>query len=135
MAAYLFDSDAIVAALVSTRATAYARWLATVPREDQFASAATVAELYRAADLSKHCRSHRRAIRRKVLPALTVLPFDVAIASLYGELRATLERDGARLSDLELQVAATAVYHDLELVTDRPDRFDRVPGLKTCAVA
>lgn len=131
MAAYLFDSDAILSALASPRASAYVRWLASVPREDQYVSAATVAELYEAADLSKHRRSHRRAIRRRVLRALTVLPFDAATASLFGELRAELERPDRGPSDLELQVAATALYHGLELVTARPRRFARVAELRT----
>jgi len=52
-----------------------------------------------------------------VLVALTVLPFDVAIAKVFGKVRAGLEESGSPLADADLQIAATAIYHGLELVT------------------
>jgi tRNA(fMet)-specific endonuclease VapC len=34
------------------------------------------------------------------------------------------------LADADLQIAATALRHELELVTGNPRHFQRVPGLK-----
>jgi predicted nucleic acid-binding protein len=45
-----------------------------------------------------------------------VLPYDVEVARVYGALRAQLEAAGRTLADADLQIAATAVHHDLELL-------------------
>ena len=128
MTAYLFDSDAIAEALRSEPREAYLEWLRSLPREEQFTSAISMAELYRGADESADPEGNVRRIEERVLPALTVLPFDVATARTFGELKAELPP----VSDLptrELQIAATALYHGLEIVTTRTGRFRRISGL------
>jgi len=65
-----------------------------------------------------------------VLPAVTVVPFDVAVARVFGELRAALEVKGLLLPNAHIQIAATAVYHGLELVTGNVRHFRRIPGLQ-----
>lgn len=129
MAAYLFHADAIAEALRSEPREAYLEWLRSLPREEQFTSAVSLAELYRGADESTDPESHVRYIEERVLPALTVLPFDVAVARIFGELKASL-KDPENLSSLELQVAATALHHGLQIVTSRTGRFRRIPGLR-----
>ena len=42
---------------------------------------------------------------------------------------ARLEDEGAPLADADLQIAAAAIYHGLELVTGNLRHFERVPGL------
>ena len=126
--AYLFHSDAIAEALRSEPREAYVEWLRTLPREEQFTSAISVGELFRGADLSSDPERHRRNIEERVLPALTILPFDVAVARPFGELQADPVL-ATELSERELQVAATALHHGLEVVTARTGRFRRVPGL------
>ena len=102
-------------------------WLRSLPREEQFTSAVSVAELYRGADESQDPEGNIERIEERVLPALTVLPFDVATARAFADLTAgTLPLD---LSTRELQVAATALYHGLEIVTSRTGKFRQVPGL------
>ncbi|MBI4705664.1 MAG: PIN domain-containing protein [Deltaproteobacteria bacterium] len=64
-----------------------------------------------------------------VLPHVAVLPIDVAVATRYGELRAVLERGGTPLADLDLLIAATALAHDLALVTGNRRHFERIGGL------
>jgi predicted nucleic acid-binding protein len=65
-----------------------------------------------------------------VLPALTILPYDTGTARVFGELSATLEQSGTPLADADLQLAATAMPHGLELVTGNLRHFERMPGLK-----
>jgi len=64
------------------------------------------------------------------VPAVTVLPYDVAVARVYGEIEAGLAARGAMLADADLQIAATALYHGLELVTGNQRHFARVSGLR-----
>lgn len=127
---YLFDTDAISELLRPRPLPAYVEWLREVPREDQFTSAVTVGELYKGAFRSAAKERHLANIEQRVLPAVTVLPYDVAVARVFGEIRADLETAGRILPDADLQIAATAIYHGLELVTGNFRHFDRVPGLQ-----
>jgi predicted nucleic acid-binding protein len=126
---FLFDTDAISEVLRKRPAEVYVRWLGTVPREDQFTSAVVVAELYKGAFASEHATVHVSNIETRVLPSLTILPFDVAVARVYGQIEAMLRKGGRPLADADLQIAATALHHGLELVTGNVRHFERVPGL------
>lgn len=132
--AYLFDTDAISETLRRKPAAAYLRWLNTVPRVDQFTSAVVVGELYKGAFRSSDSARHLENIEKRVLPSVSVLPYDVATARVYGEVRARLEAAGSVLADADLQIAATALHHDLELVTGNVGHFKRVPGLRVYPV-
>jgi predicted nucleic acid-binding protein len=132
--AFLFDTDAISEVLKRHPLPAYLRWLRSVPRADQFTSAVVVGELYRGAFRSEHSSYHLEHIERRVLAAVTVLPYDAAVSRTFGELEAELERTGRRLADADVMIAATAVRHDLELVTGNLRHFSRIPGLAVCSV-
>ncbi len=128
--AYLFDTDAISELLKPRPAAGYVRWLAKVPREDQFTSAVVVGELYKGAFCSSAVAGHLENIEKRVLPAVTVLSYDTPAARVYGQVRAELESAGRPLADADLQIAATALLHDLELVTGNVKHFARVPHLR-----
>lgn len=128
--AYLFDTDAISELLKPRPAAGYVRWLGAVRREEQFTSAVVVGELYQGAFRSSAVARHLENIETRVLPSVTVLSYDVAAARVYGEIRARLEDAGRPLPDADLQIAATALLHDLELVTGNVKHFKRVPLLR-----
>jgi tRNA(fMet)-specific endonuclease VapC len=128
--AYLFDTDALSEPLRRHPAKSYIAWLESVPRADQFTSAVTIGELYKGAFRTAESARHLRNIETLVLPSLTVLPYDLAVARVHGEIEAALVRRGQRLADADLQIAATAIYHDLELVTGNVRHFARVPRLR-----
>jgi hypothetical protein len=69
-------------------------------------------------------------IEQRVLPAVTVLSYDAPAARVYGQIRARLESAGRPPADAEPQIAATALLHDLELVTRNVKHFKRVPHLR-----
>jgi predicted nucleic acid-binding protein len=89
-----------------------------------------VGELFKAACRSPAKKRHLRNITERVLPALTILPYETATARIFGELSAMLEQTGTPLADADLQIAATALQHNLELVTGNLKHFERLPGLK-----
>jgi predicted nucleic acid-binding protein len=126
---FLFDTDAISEALRKRPAAGFLSWLSHLPRADQFASAVSIGEMYRGAFRSPDRERHLRNIEERVLPALTVLPFDTSVARIYGELHAALTAAGRPLADADLQIAATALRFDLELVTGNLRHFSRIPGL------
>ena len=128
--AYLFDTDAISELLKPRPLPRYVEWLRTIPREDQFTSAVSIGELYKGAYRSKAKERHLENIETRVLPAVTVLPYDVAVSRVFGQIRAALEEAGTILPDADLQIAATAIYHGPELVTGNVRHFERIPGLR-----
>lgn len=128
--AFLFDTDAISEVLKPRPLPAYVAWLRTIPRAEQFTNAVVVGELFKGAYRSPDAARHLRNIEARVLPAVTVLPYDVEIARVYGGLQAQLEEAGRGLADADLQIAATAVHHGLELVTGNLRHFRRVTGLR-----
>jgi predicted nucleic acid-binding protein len=132
--AYLFDTDAISEVLKPRPAAGYVTWLAAIPREEQFTSAVVLGELFKGAFRSSAAARHLENVEKRVLPAVTVLSYDVAAARVYGQVRAQLESAGRPLADADLQIAATALIHDLELVTGNVKHFKRVPGLRISPV-
>jgi tRNA(fMet)-specific endonuclease VapC len=58
------------------------------------------------------------------------LPFDDRAAQQFGQIRATLERQGKPIGPYDLQIAATALANDLIVITHNTGEFGRVPGLK-----
>lgn len=128
--AFLFDTDAISELLRPRPSMAYLKWLMQVSREEQFTSAVVIGELYKGAYRSKACERHLNNIEKRILSAVTVLPFDTGIAKVFGRIRAHLEETGTILPDADLQIAATALGNDLELVTGNLSHFSRIEGLK-----
>ena len=127
--AFLFDTDAISELLRQRPATAYVKWIMGVAREEQFTSAVVIGELYIGAYRSNDRERHISNIEQRVLPAVTVLPFDTDIAKFFGKIRAHLEDTGMILSDADIQIAATAMGHNLELITGNLRHFKRISGL------
>ncbi|PYQ16458.1 MAG: VapC toxin family PIN domain ribonuclease [Acidobacteria bacterium] len=128
--AYLFDTDALSEALRPRPARRYLEWLRTIGRSEQFTSSVVIGELYGGAFRSAQSARHLQNIESRVLPAITVLAYDLPSARVYGRIRAHLELAGRRLADADLQIAATALHHDLEVVTGNLKHFQRVPGVK-----
>jgi predicted nucleic acid-binding protein len=54
----------------------------------------------------------------------------MAAAWTYGQTYRFLKQNGLLIGANDLWIAATAIAHDLPLVTRNTDHFRRVPGLK-----
>ncbi len=59
-----------------------------------------------------------------------VIEFDAEDAWAAGEVRARLERSGARIGPYDTLIAAQALRRDLVLVTANLREFERIPGLR-----
>ena len=64
-----------------------------------------------------------------LLSKVTILPYGMAAARVFGRIKAELERTGRALDDLDLQIASTALVHDAPLITHNRRHFERVPNL------
>jgi tRNA(fMet)-specific endonuclease VapC len=87
------------------------------------------AELLYGARRSGRPADNLRALARFFEP-IVCLPFDDECAERYGVLRGELERVGTPIGPTDLMIAATALAHDLVLVTHNVDEFSRVAGLR-----
>ena len=132
--AFLFDTDAISELLRRRPARRFVSWLSSIPREDQYTSAIVIGELFKGAFRSAEAERHLRNIEERILPAVTVLPLDVAVAREFGRLRAMLEEADSPLPDADIQIAATSIHHRLTLVTGNLRHFQRFPGLDVSTV-
>jgi tRNA(fMet)-specific endonuclease VapC len=62
---------------------------------------------------------------------ILVIPFDIVVAKRGARMRHDLKQQSIRTRDraLDLQIAATALAHRLELVTYNTQDYDDIPGL------
>jgi tRNA(fMet)-specific endonuclease VapC len=90
-------------------------------------SAVTVMELRYGA--SRRQSPKLTAAVEAFLNDVSVLAFDAESAERAGVIRATMEANGLSIALADCQIAATALTHDLTLVTNDGD-LKRVPKLK-----
>ena len=89
----------------------------------------TVAELFQWAAIRKWGMRRTRQLEAS-LRNYTILPFDIALCRLWGETRAKCRAAGRPISPQDAWIAATALQHDLLLVTHNPTDFEIVEGLE-----
>jgi len=103
-------------------------YLMKVPLSDVGISAVTEAELRFGVVRLPEARKLALVVEEFLL-RLEILPWASDEARLYARLRATLEREGHSLGNLDMMIAAQALAADALLVTS--DRaFKRVNGLR-----
>jgi tRNA(fMet)-specific endonuclease VapC len=65
-----------------------------------------------------------------IAEAMEVIPLGSESAQIFGMLKGQMERKGTRLDDFDLAIAASALAHNLILVTNNVNHFKRIAGLK-----
>jgi tRNA(fMet)-specific endonuclease VapC len=123
---FLLDTDTCVYWLRGHEAVR--RHLTAATPEAVLISAITLAELYYGAACSAQPEANHRAVNDFVA-GMPVLTMDFQIARAFGDLKAQLRRQGMLLEDFDLVVAATALTHNLTLVTNNEAHFGRIPHL------
>jgi tRNA(fMet)-specific endonuclease VapC len=89
----------------------------------------TVAELFQWAFV--HNWGARRMSQLETsLRNYTVLPFDIALCRLWGEVRANCRAVGRPISPQDAWIAATALQHRMPLVTHNPADFEAIEELE-----
>ena len=63
----------------------------------------------------------------ELFPIIDISP---AIMEIFGELKASLEKSGKTIDDMDLLIASTAIVNNLILVTNNEKHFQRIPGLE-----
>lgn len=103
--------------------------VASVPMSDLAISAITEGELL--FGLAKKSDAKQLSmVVHEFLVRVDVLPWDSAVATCYGMLRANLQKNGKVLGNLDLLIAAHALSLNIILITN-DHAFTQVKGLKT----
>ena len=68
---------------------------------------------------------------RQFLDQFETLPLTGPIMELFAGVRSDLRRAGNLIPDMDLLIAATALHHDVTLVTRILRHFNRIAGLRT----
>ncbi|MBI2939517.1 MAG: type II toxin-antitoxin system VapC family toxin [Chloroflexi bacterium] len=69
------------------------------------------------------------ATLNQLLQVVEVLPVDASIARRFAELRGQLRKTGRPVDNFDLLIAATALCHDLVLLTRNVAHYERIEGL------
>lgn len=124
---YLLDTNTIIRYL-NGRAPNVRTKVKATPATDLATSAVVIAELrYGSAKSANPVRA--LAVQDQFLGLIGFVPFDRLAAEAYGTLRATLERQGTPIGANDLLIGATALAHNLILVTHNTREFGRIAGL------
>ena len=123
---FLIDTDICSAHLRDTRGVA--------SRFTQYAgrlsiSTVSLAELYAWASREKSPPRHRDGLLA-LLSDMTILDVDHEVAWRFGQLRAGMLDRGQVVPGMDLLIAATALVHDLVMVTHNTRHFANIPGLR-----
>ncbi len=124
---YLIDSDWVIDWLANRRAAV--ALLRRLSAQGICVSLITYAEVldgvYHGQDVTRYQRDFQRFLQEA-----PVLPLTRLIMQRFARIRGDLRLRGAIIPDMDLLIAATALHHDLTLVTRNVRHFERVPALK-----
>jgi tRNA(fMet)-specific endonuclease VapC len=123
---YLVDSDWVADGLKGhTRAV---QLLTQLAPHGLAISLITYGEIYEGIYYGRDPRAAEQVFRR-FLRQVSVLPLNKLIMKRFATVRGQLRQQGQLVSDDDLLIAATALYHGLTLVTRNIRHFSRIPGL------
>ena len=125
--AYLIDTDIIIFALRGDK-TVLAKFEEnkSIPIS---ISMITYAELVFGAKRSQNERTNMLKVNR-IREIYPVEELNIGIMELFADIKANMYTKAMRIEDLDLFIAATAIYNDLTLVTNKTKHFKNIPLLK-----
>ena len=72
----------------------------------------------------------QRTVFDQMAIGIEVLPLTDPVCRIFGRERRRLREEGQRIQDLDLLIGATAICHDLVLLTNNRDHFSRMNGIR-----
>ena len=92
-------------------------------------STITVSELIYGAFKSQQIEKNLQIIEEFIMP-FDIIDFNYKSALEYGKIRATLEKQGQIIRNMDMQIAAIAKSHKMTLVTNNLKEFNRIDNLR-----
>ena len=69
------------------------------------------------------------SVAYRIAELFPVIDIERAIMDVFGEIKSSLERRGTTVEDMDLLIAATALSHNLVLVTTNVKHFEKIQDL------
>ena len=126
-ASYLVDTDWVIDHF--NRVEAVTRRLRELQPDGLALSIITVAELWEGVHFSRNLTRSLLTLEG-FLRGVAVLGIDQEICKRFGHLRGSFRQEGKRVGDFDLLIAATALRHNLTLLTNNRRHFENVEGLR-----
>jgi vapC-like nucleic acid-binding protein len=125
--AYLIDTDTIIFALRKDKSV-----LAEFEENKNIPisiSMITYAELVFGAKRSQNEQKNMIKVNRirKIYP---IEELNEGVMEVFADIKAKMLGKGIRIEDMDLLIAATAIYNDLTLVTNNTKHFENIPDLR-----
>lgn len=124
---YLLDSDWFINCLEDNGD--YGKMLRRMRCEGIAVSNFTLAEVLTGI-VGEENEEKRRKVFVKFLEPLTILSFDYPVVEKFAQIHKRLLKKHTPLENFDIAIAATAIAHDLTLLTDNRSHFERIEGLK-----
>lgn len=124
MIKYLIDSDILIDFL--NNKTEAIKLLIRFEESEMAISSITFAEI-----LEGLVGNRKKYLNvKKGLSKLSVLVVDTNVAEKFANIRAKLRKRGELIENMDIFIAATALIHNLALITNNKKDFERIKGLK-----
>ena len=124
---YLVDSD-YVADYLGARPHAI-QLLSSFVKDDLSISLITYGEIYEGIHFGRDPQKTTDVFQR-FLRSVVILPPTQPIMQRFARIRGELRRTGKIIGDFDILIAATAISHNLTLVTRNAADFRDIPGIK-----
>ncbi|NJL90424.1 MAG: type II toxin-antitoxin system VapC family toxin [Coleofasciculaceae cyanobacterium SM2_1_6] len=128
---YILDTNIISELIIKLPDQNVITWVRNVNRDDLFLSVITIGEIRKG--ITKLPKSLRKDNIQNWLESelLTdfearILPLDLSVMLVWGELIGELEKKGRNLPTLDSLIAATTKYYDFTLVTRNTKDFEGI---------
>ncbi len=125
---YLLDT-CVISDFIKGEATTTKNLKQTSPLEIAV-STITVMELRYGLALNPQRAKKIESAIASFLASVNILPFSSGTATQAAQIRATLKSQGQPIGAYDVLIAATALEHNLIMVTANQREFERVPDLK-----
>jgi predicted nucleic acid-binding protein len=125
---YLVDTDWVVAYLKGNKEVV--ELLNQHANEGLAISLITYGEIYEGIYYGRDAKAHERGFLA-FLRGVNVVPLNRTIMKRFARIRGELRAKGQIIGDPDILIAATALQHDLTLLTFNLRHFSRISDLKT----
>ena len=129
---YLIDSDWVIDAQHNREAVVH--HLLKLAQEGLGISIISLAELYDGIMGEDPDPNESNEALRMFLDAFQVLPVDEEICWIFAKERRRLRAAGTLIPDMDLLIGATAIRHNLAILTNNRRHFERLEGLSIISV-
>ena len=127
---YLLDTNICIALMNATSGKVRAHVAQAILHNESLATSSIVVhELWYGVAKSAFASRNARALTVFLSGDIAVLDYSSKDAQAAGEIRAELERKGARIGEYDTLIAGQAIARSLTLVTTNTREFRRIKGL------